>query len=218
MLIKGQLIHKNKTPVSKWSICVLLIGISAVVFSRPVDAHLAPLAEQYFGGANSNELTFSRSDSEEGFVLKPGRKAPTFQLEGLGGDSYSLTDKPAKPVLINFWASWCDPCRLEAPILNRLYDQYNSRLEIFGVNVTKYDRHKDVKQFVASLDLKYPILMDQRGEVFSAYKGMAFPMSILVGTDGRIKEVMLGMFHEDELEARILKVLDAEKQASALTR
>lgn len=215
MLIKALLIRKNKTPVSKWFICVLLIGISAVVFSRPVDAHLAPLAEQSFGGTISNELTFSWSDVEEGFVLKPGQKAPTFQLEGLSGGSYSLTHKPAKPVLINFWASWCDPCRLEAPILNRLYDQYNSRLEIFGVNVTKYDRHKDVKQFVASLDLKYSILMDQRGEVFSAYKGMAFPMSILVGTDGRIKEVMLGMFHEDELEARILKVLDAEKQASA---
>lgn len=270
MLTKCLSIH-NKAPVTKWSVCVLLMGISALIFSRPVDAHLAPIASiagQSFGEVISDDHSLGRSDPEdaipaielgkrrhasakeeghsgskdelhqalgsaeptaafvwagqhvpafaaqgkEGFMLQPGQQAPSFQLEGINGDSYSLTNKPVKPVLINFWASWCDPCRLEAPILNRLYDQYHSRLEIFGVNVTKYDHQKDAKQFVASLGLKYPILMDQKGEVFSTYKGMAFPMSILVGTDGRIKEVMLGMFHEEELEARILKVLDAEKQ------
>ncbi|MNW29770.1 Thiol-disulfide oxidoreductase ResA [compost metagenome] len=273
MLMKCPLIH-NTIPVVKWSICLLLISISAVAFSRPVDAHLASLAEQSFSAVMSDEDSLDRSNSkdtspaiefsegqyaarteegrtglkgeslqvlasaapttsfglvdqqsyvpvvrgEDGFVLQPGQKAPSFQLEGLNGSRYSLADKPAKPVLINFWASWCDPCRLEAPILNHLYDQYQSKLDIFGVNATKYDRQKDVKQFVASMGLKYPILMDQRGEVFNVYKGMAFPMSVLVGTDGRIKEVMLGMFHEDELEARILKVLDAEKQDNTLTR
>lgn len=137
---------------------------------------------------------------------KPGYAAPSFQLLNLDGQPMEVGGKRDKPLLLNYWASWCLPCQEELPDLQWLYEQYGSQLDIYGVNATYHDEvilaQKKVKQF----GLQFPIMMDPDGVGLDLYKVSAIPMTFLIDREGRIVEV-LHLLDRDELEKRIKKLI-----------
>ena len=114
-------------------------------------------------------------------------------MKGMDDKSYSGGGARDKAMLVNFWASWCEPCKQEAPELDKLAAEYADKLEIYGVNVSKYDNAKKARQFVQDFNLQYPILLDTKGEVFEElYKGQVFPTNVLIDRNGVIQEIILG--------------------------
>jgi peroxiredoxin len=133
--------------------------------------------------------------------------APEFTLQTLDGDSLSLASLRGNVVLVNFWASWCPPCRVEMPGFERVWRE--RRAEGFVIVGIATDRHAEdrIREFVAERDITYPILLGT-GAVVQAYGGVsALPESFLVDRDGRIRHRVIGYFAEPALRAAVSRML-----------
>ncbi len=132
--------------------------------------------------------------------LGPGKTAPDFTLKTLSGKVVSLSDYRGKVVLVNFWASWCPPCREEMPLFKRVYEKYKKKgFEILAVST---DSSVDpVKKFVKEHGISFTVLMDD-GKVSSTYGIQGLPTSFLIDRDGRILKVRLGEYKEVEKDLK----------------
>ncbi|WP_249870647.1 redoxin domain-containing protein [Oceanobacillus saliphilus] len=128
--------------------------------------------------------------------LEKGDMAPDFELATLDGEPARLSDYRGKHVFINFWATWCPPCRAEMPDMQKLYE--NEDIEILAVNLTQSESSEEVvKTFVEDFALTFPILMDVDAEVSTTYKVQAYPTSYLIDSNGRIQYIALGAMNYD---------------------
>lgn len=133
-----------------------------------------------------------------------GRAAPDFLLASADGGEERLSAYRGKWVLLNFWASWCGPCRQETPDLQRLQARRLETLVVLGVN--QQESRDTAAEFVEEYQLTYPIALDLSGEVSTAYRvGRGLPVSILVDPSGVIRELRIGRIDEEDLS-----VLEAE--------
>jgi peroxiredoxin len=137
-----------------------------------------------------------------------------FEAKSIDGDQISLEKLLEKgPVLINFWASWCQPCKAEMKHLKNIYEKYKSAgFTIVGINQDSPKSLSKVKSFVSSIMINYPILLDPNGQIFQKYNGQVMPYSILVDTNGEIAYKHNGYLPGDEvkLEEEITKLLGNE--------
>ena len=122
-------------------------------------------------------------------ALQDINKAPDFTLKTVNDSSYTLSKMKGKVVLINFWATWCGPCRMEIPEFNQLYNNYHEKgLEILGVSVS--DNKKQLKNFAKSFTIDYPLLYGSArdiNKIMKDYGGVyAVPSTFLVGKKGSI--------------------------------
>jgi cytochrome c biogenesis protein CcmG/thiol:disulfide interchange protein DsbE len=140
-------------------------------------------------------------------LSKPGYRAPSFKITDLDGNMYTMDRLKGKPVLINFWASWCEPCRKEMPDLIKLYGQYKDRIEIVAVNVTARDSSEPVQAFVQEYRLPFPVLLDNKGEVADQYHIAPIPTTYFVDKNGVIAERQVGVTDYAALEAKINRLL-----------
>lgn len=138
---------------------------------------------------------------------KPGTAAPTYELAGLDGKTYEVGGKREKVLLLNFWASWCDPCKEEAPELKALSEKYKDSLDIYAVNVTLYDNLDEAKAFVKKYGYTFPVLLDEKEELYRKYNGIAFPTNVLIDEQGVIRDVIVGVISPEELEAKIKSLI-----------
>jgi peroxiredoxin len=122
-----------------------------------------------------------------------GFLAPEFTLPTLEGDTVALADLRGQAVLVNIWASWCAPCRLEMPAMQTIYQEYADQgFTILAVNATSQDSQSQAAAFVAEHNLTFPILLDLDGQVGRLYQVSAMPSSFFVLPDGSIQEVVIG--------------------------
>ena len=137
-----------------------------------------------------------------------GKVAPAFTLVALDGRKVSLSDYKGRPVLVNFWATWCGPCKIEMPWFEEFRKQYAAQgFEILGLT-DDVDAGKDVIAKVAQkTGVTYPILLTD-GKVQTAYGGLDYlPMSFYVDKNGVIVEETAGLGSKDEIEAHIKKTI-----------
>ena len=124
---------------------------------------------------------------------REGFLAPDFSLDLLGGGSKTLSDQRGKVVVINFWASWCPPCRAEMPALQEVYDSNRDRpLEIFAVNTTYQDSESAATAFIQEFGLSFPVLFERTGDVGRQYLVRAMPSTFFVDHEGVIQKVIIG--------------------------
>jgi peroxiredoxin len=129
--------------------------------------------------------------SERSPSPQAGFAAPDFTLETLDGKTVSLSDLRGQAVLINFWATWCPPCRAEMPAIQQVYEQYRDQgFTVLAVDLQEGDAQ--VAAFVEELGLTFPILMDREGTVAGRYQVKALPSTFFVDREGVIQEVTLG--------------------------
>lgn len=134
-------------------------------------------------------------------------------LKGLDGKEYVIGGARDKPMLINFWASWCGPCHEEVPALKHVYNRYKDQFDLYAVNVTKGDRLKEVNAFVQKYELPFPVLLDTDGEAANDFRILFVPTSFLVDRQGRLVEI-IHVLAPDQLEAKIKKLIDASASVS----
>jgi peroxiredoxin len=144
--------------------------------------------------------------------------APDFTLQSLDGKSVSLSDLRGKAVLLNFWATWCTPCKIEMPWFVELQNQYGAQgLQIVGVAMDDASK-EDIAKFAKDMGVNYPILMGKEA-VGDQYGGIpALPETFFIGRDGKILDKILGLKGKGAIEEDIKRALDTEPgthQASA---
>jgi len=117
--------------------------------------------------------------------------APDFTLKSKGGSNIRLADLKGKVVLINFWASWCGPCRQEMPALDQLYTRYQrGGFTVLGVNVETDSRAAD--NLLKKIPVSFPILYDSTSSVSELYQVQAMPTSLLIDRDGKLRHLYHG--------------------------
>jgi thiol-disulfide isomerase/thioredoxin len=145
-----------------------------------------------------------------------GKKAPQFALTSLDGKKVSLADYKGRPVLVNFWATWCGPCKVEMPWFEQFRKQYASQgFEILGL-ADDADAGKDaIAKVAVKSGVTYPILLTD-GKVQDAYGGLeVLPMSFYVDRNGVIVEQTAGLGSKDQIEANIKKTIASGAVAQA---
>jgi len=139
---------------------------------------------------------------------KQGYAAPAFALKGIDGtSSFQVGGPRGKPLIVNFWASWCGPCEAEAPDLKKLYAAYKDRVDLYAVNATKYDTVRGAKDFVKEQQLPFPVLMDTDGKAGDVYKVFAYPTSFIIDRKGIVRERIEGVQSVDEWARMLNQVL-----------
>jgi peroxiredoxin len=132
-------------------------------------------------------------------AVKPQQTAPDFTLKRAEGGNLRLAEQRGQVVLINFWASWCGPCRVEMPHLNRLHDKYKAGgFMVLGVNIDDDPRHGAAT--AARWGLRFPVLLDAEKTVTRTYDLGAMPSTVLVDRDGRIRYLHRGYRDGMEVE------------------
>ncbi len=120
-----------------------------------------------------------------------GQPAPDFVLKSATGENLRLSENRGDVVLINFWATWCGPCRQEMPLLDDLYGRYQRvGFNLLGVNIDEDSRR--AMQMVQELGVNFPVLFDENKEVSKLYEVAAMPVTILVDREGIVRHVHHG--------------------------
>ena len=146
-------------------------------------------------------------------ITKSG-PAPDFTLQSLDGNSMRLSDLRGKAVLLNFWATWCSPCKIEMPWFIELQKQYGAQgLQIVGVAMDDSSK-EDIAKFAKDMGVNYPVLLGKE-EVGDAYGGVpALPETFFIGRDGKIVDKIIGLKGKAEIEDSIKKALDTRAVSS----
>ena len=161
---------KTKAPLAVFVIPVLLFGW--ILFSRIPSSGLPP-----------SSIEAPRED----FL------APSFILPSLDEAEIKLSELKGEPIILNFWASWCPPCRAEMPDFQEAYLEYkNTDLHIIAVNATRQDSLSGINSFLASIPVDFPILLDQDGTTTSTYQVHSLPTTFFIDRSGVIKKILIG--------------------------
>jgi len=139
-------------------------------------------------------LSKSGSMITSGVTYAPsvGFHAPTFSIEALTGETINLVDNIGSPIILNFWASWCPPCRVEMPALQSVYDRYQSDIIILAINASNQDVLGSVSGIQTEFGLTFPILLDLTGSTQVAYAITSLPTTFFIDSDGVIDKVQIG--------------------------
>lgn len=129
--------------------------------------------------------------------------APDFELLDLSGKPVRLSDLRGSPVMINFWATWCNPCRIEMPLIQAAA-QENPDMVVLAVNAD--ESILTVESFVEKMGLTFPILLDPGSKVEIMYKVQGLPTSFFVDKDGIIKGIQIGVLSEGKLSENLVKI------------
>jgi len=120
-----------------------------------------------------------------------GQQAPDFALQNLDGENMRLSEYRGEVVMINFWATWCGPCRQEMPLLDELYDRYERvGFQLLGVNID--DDPRRAMEMADELGISFPVLFDDRKEVSELYRVEAMPVTVILDREGVVRYTHYG--------------------------
>ena len=138
-------------------------------------------------------------DSTGSTGVNLGNLASDFALETLDGTEVSLSDYRGKVVLINFWATWCPPCRAEIPDLEAAYQaRQDEGFVVLGISVE--EPREAVAPFAQAIGMSYPVLLDRGGQVMKMFRAPGLPISLILDRDGVIKVRHVGILTREQLE------------------
>ncbi len=176
-------------------VATVLVGvaIAAVVwfFDRP-------------GAANSQSVTVTATAM--GSAPKVGKPAPDFELKQIDDTTVRLSDLKGKPVWINFWASWCPPCRAENPDIEAVYNKHKAEGLVL-VAPAIGEGADSVASYMERADLHYPVGADTTTQIAANYRVLGIPTHIFVDREGIIREIRVGAMSEKTMEKKLSEIL-----------
>jgi len=188
-------------------VAVLLAGCLPQAPGRAVANAPAPTATPSPGASGAEEADETATPRPTAAQARPavpkaGAEAYDLTLNNLDGEPVTLSDLRGKKVMLNFWASWCGPCRIEIPHMIEVYDEYHEDgLEIVAVNLR--EPQETVEQAVEALEMPFTILLDEQGEIGRAYYVRGIPTSVFINEEGIIESVQVGSLSEELLREHI---------------
>lgn len=184
------------------SIAIIVLAVSIVVvnfwkpFSKEENITTTGLTMDQESPSNENIPAVNPSKVQE------GRTAPDFQLTTLPGDSVKLSDYRGKKVILNFWATWCPPCKAEMPHMQNFYENNKENgIEILAVNLTDIDKGRtQIEHFVQDYGLTFEIPLDEEGSIGKQYQAFSIPTSYIIDSNGVISKKIIGPMDEAMME------------------
>jgi peroxiredoxin len=175
------------------AVVIVLVGALVVLLQSGQDDTVGATTQITFGGKAT------------GTAPKVGAAAPDFTLPSLGGKAVSLSSYKGKVVLLNFFATWCPPCRAEMPDLESSYKELKDKgLEIIAVDLQ--EDQNTVSGYVKSLGLSFTILLDRGADVFGQYHVTGLPTSYFIDRDGVVREVAIGALNKKLIMQKLEKL------------
>lgn len=163
--------------------------------------------EEYPSGLiEDQQANLKNTNSEFTLGLNINDMAPNFELQTIDGKTVKLSDYQGKKVFLNFWASWCGPCKVEMPHMQNYYNAYKDieNVEILAVNMTTRERNRElVDDFVATNALTFPIALDTEGDIEKLYKVLSFPTTYLINEEGIIVDGFTASVDEEDIKTLI---------------
>lgn len=152
--------------------------------------------------------TVGCAGSGAGGAPRAGAEAPPLALDTLSSERVSLADLRGRVVIVNFWASWCEPCVVETPRLQHWFEQHQAAgLHILGINTTHRDSQDAVRAFAREYSVTYPVLLDLDGAASERWRIQQLPRSFVVDRQGVVRFVRIGELTERDFEAQIAPLL-----------
>jgi cytochrome c biogenesis protein CcmG, thiol:disulfide interchange protein DsbE len=177
---------------------VLVLGVALIVLLALTSFALLPR-----GGSEAGPDSFTVG----GHPLF-GQPAPEIDLATFDGERMTLSSLRGRPVLVNFWATWCSPCRAEFPLMVQAYAEHaDEGLVILGI--LSDDLVENGRRFAADQGATWPMLYDADDEAWTAYMGLGKPTSFFIDPDGIVRAFSLGPFSEEGLERQLATILPA---------
>ena len=125
--------------------------------------------------------------------VRPAFAAPDFTLDTLDGGQLTLSEKRGQPIMLNFWASWCLPCRAEMPAIERVFQRHRGDgLVVIGLNATSQDSEAAARLFVEQFGLTFPIALDRDGTAAVSYQLTGLPTTFFIDRRGIVRKVLIG--------------------------
>lgn len=148
--------------------------------------------------------------STPSLALNIGEQAPDFTLKSMSGENLNLSEQRGNIIVINFWASWCGPCRIEMPILQEFHDQYQDLgVAVWGVNVEQ--QNQAGIDYIRELGVDFPIFFDEKNELSATYNVEAMPTTVIIDRNGKVRAVFRGYQKGYEKKyAKVIKLLIRE--------
>ncbi len=156
------------------------------------------------------DIQFNMKGGGGGQPLRVGEVPPDFTLKDLNGKTWTVSELKGKPVVLNFWATWCAPCKFEMPALESVYQKYKDKgLVVLAVDIKTDNGEAAVRKYQQELGMSFPIVMDSTGETENNYRVRAYPTSFFIGKDGKLREVKRGAFMSaDQIAASVDKIVN----------
>lgn len=136
---------------------------------------------------------------EQQALLQVGDTAPNFTLQDLEGEQQTLADYRGQGVVLNFWGTWCEPCKKEMPAFDKYYQQFKDRgVQMLAINVAESDYA--VKSFVQQYGMTFPVAIDHTKSVLRAYNIEPLPTTMLINEQGEIVKIITGEMTEQDIK------------------
>ncbi|HLR69164.1 MAG TPA: TlpA disulfide reductase family protein [Virgibacillus sp.] len=197
--------------MKKIIITVIIAGmLGFTVYKFIADSKEPTLEEQADSISDNTIVSPPKEDGEEitksdDEGLDKGQKAPDFELSTLDGETVKLSDFRGQKVLLNFWATWCPPCRKEMPDMEELHN--DTDVKILAVNLTGTESGLDeVKSFIDKLELTFTIPLDEESDIANQYEVVAYPTTYMIDPDGHIHFKSLGALTYDQMKQEVEKM------------
>lgn len=159
---------------------------------------------EFIESGKEQEANSAISHAAQSFKPKAGELSFANELPNLDEKPVSFGgEQQGKLQLINFWASWCGPCELEAPDLQKLHEKYGENLMLYGVNATDTDNERQARKFVEDFGFTFEVLFDREGDLTKLYRVGTFPTSFLIDEAGVIRERINGVITLEQWETII---------------
>jgi thiol-disulfide isomerase/thioredoxin len=163
----------------------------------------------YAGGLDSIRSTvtsFTQPAPAAVSTADIGQAAPSLKLPLVGGGEMDLASYKGHPVILNFWATWCDPCRAEMPVFERAQQQYRDEgLVVLGVDFQEQD--PEIVAFLGQIGVTFPSVVDRTGEVTRQWRATGLPTTFLIDRQGVIQDVRVGAFTDEMLDGKLKKLV-----------
>ena len=171
------------------------------------------------GTGGSESTTAEEASGETAADARPVIPAVDFELEDQYGNIHRLEDYRGKTIFLNFWATWCPPCKAEMPDIQKLYEKSSTEGEdaviVLGVaapNMGQEGSEEEIAAFMEEKGYTYPVLMDTEGELFNSYGIMSFPTTFMIDRDGNVFGYVSGMLSADMMDSIVRQTLDGKME------
>lgn len=154
----------------------------------------------------------SSQEGEKRELLAVGDAAPNFTLVDMDGASHTLSDYRGQGVFLNFWGTWCEPCKKEMPAMNRQHAIYASQgVQTLAVNIEQSPF--EVQKFMQQYGLQFPVVIDTTGDVKQAYSIIPLPTTVLINPEGTVTKIITGEMTEQQIAQHMESIKPTEPTA-----
>jgi peroxiredoxin len=196
-------LSRYRTPLIAAGAAILLVVLMVALLAsgeEPAEVS-APSAQPAAGGSAVIGVESTLLDTGSEAPPQVGEVAPNFSYTLADGTTHQLADLRGKKVLINFWATWCPPCREEMPDIQQVSNDYGGNFVVLAIS--RDDGPEQIRDFAQEMGLTFPLIANTTGDVSTRYGARGLPMSYFVNTDGTISYRQIGFMTRDFIETRV---------------